>query len=205
MRTVFKVLGLINRAELDQKVFVGKCAKFKVLWAAPQTYLLIFSSPFILESFELHFLYFPNVGALNGDIKVFASKQTSANNLFILFVLSIMVPLIEARQLHSPSWQQVLCPPGSLLPGAVQESPRVPVSHRSCQPAVALKNASVSTMTHERRWGNWGKTQRGASPLRPVMPHMCKWKESAGKDCLVWKHLAHTLVSPLEWLKFELV
>lgn len=103
MRTLLKVLGLINRAELDQKVFVGKYVKFKVLWAAPQTYLLIFSSPFILESFELHFLYFPNVGALNGDIKVFASKQTSANNLFILFVLSIMVPLIEARQLPSPS------------------------------------------------------------------------------------------------------
>lgn len=103
MRTLLKVLGLINRAELDQKVFVGKYVKFKVLCAAPQTYLLIFSSPFILESFELHFLYFPNVGALNGDIKVFASKQTSANNLFILFVLSIMVPLIEARQLPSPS------------------------------------------------------------------------------------------------------
>lgn len=37
-----------------------------------------------------------------------------------------MVPLIEAHQLPSPSCIQVLCPPGSLLPGAVQESPQVP-------------------------------------------------------------------------------
>lgn len=83
---------------------IGNYVKFTVLCADPQIYLLICTFSRILESFELHFRFSLMLVPLKETSKrLLPIMDSSANNFFILFVLSIMVLLMETRQLSSPS------------------------------------------------------------------------------------------------------